>query len=66
MQLIQPYVQKSSSTALPRKSVRWTGPAGELIQSTLSGNSGALTDGRSIESLVMISVRSEKELHDAS
>lgn len=57
MQLIQPYVQKSSRTAFPRRSAMRTGPAGELIQSTLSGNSGALTDGRSMESCVMGAVK---------
>jgi hypothetical protein len=47
MQLIQPYVQKSSNTTFPRSSeiVRELPPV--CIQSSPSGNSGARTRGSS-------------------
>ena len=50
MQLIQPYVQKSRSTIFPRRSASFSFRFPVLIQSRLSGNSGALTDGAGVNS----------------
>jgi hypothetical protein len=47
MQLIQPYVQKSSNTTFPRSFCRLSASPPVWIQSRPDGNSGARTRGRS-------------------
>ena len=51
MQLIHPYVKKSRSVILPRRSMSLSGLPPLWIQSRLSGNSGDLTAGVALNSL---------------
>jgi hypothetical protein len=63
MQLIQPYVQKSRSSNLPRKSASVSRRPPVWIQSSVSGKSGARTEG---ESMARKEYRNRMKCHQAA